>query len=249
MKWFFLFGLCMFFLFITGDNCRPYHFYQDIPKGGKEEVEISSFFKQTYRFLGEGSQIYAFVSEDGNTVLKLFKARHNAPYKCSRFLRNLLTKDWKQSKQKWQIKFQDTCRRYQMAFKDLREETGLIYLHFQKTAFPLIVTLLGTSKIQIDLSQLPFILQKKAILAPDYIRHHPEGIQSLKKFFITRTCKGYSDPRQTFSTNYGFLGDLVIQIDPGKIEIFSGEPQKEIDMIHARIDTWTLNLLHNLEQR
>lgn len=213
--------------------------YDEIPKGSEETVSIAPLLQQKFTYLGEGSQMIAFASEDGSHVLKVFKARHEKPYKFSRYLRSLGTKDFEQSNQKWKIKFQETCRRYKTAFFHLKEETGLIYLHFQKTPIPLPITLKGKT---LDLSQYPFIIQKRAVLAPEYIRAHPEGVHALKKLFRARTLKGFSDPRQTLSTNYGFIGNKPIQIDPGKIEPFEGNSEKEIKIICDRIDSWALRL-------
>jgi len=147
--------------------------YNEIPKGSEETASIAPLLQQKFTYLGEGSQMIAFASEDGHHVLKVFKARHEKPYKFSRYLRSLGTKDFEQSNQKWKIKFQETCRRYKTSFFHLKEETGLIYLHFQKTPIPLPATLKGKP---LDLSQYPFIVQKRAILAPEYIRAHLEGI-------------------------------------------------------------------------
>ncbi|MDN3505703.1 MAG: hypothetical protein P0S96_00540 [Simkaniaceae bacterium] len=213
--------------------------FSEIPRGSEETASIATLLEQKFTYLGQGSQIIAFASTDGDHVLKVFKARHEKPFKFSRYLRSLCTKDKEQSTQKWTYKFQDTIRRYKMAFVYLKEETGLIYLHFQKTPIPLPITLKGK---KLDLSQYPFIIQKRAMLAPEYIKDHPEGVLQLKKFFKTRLEKGFSDPRQTLSTNYGFIGNKPIQIDPGKLEPFEGDPKEEIQKIHDRVDQWSLNL-------
>lgn len=218
--------------------------YTNIPRGSEETAHIVPFLEQKFTYIGEGSQMYAFVSEDQTTVLKLFKARHERPLRFSEYVKNLGKKDWEQSRRKWQIKFQETCRRYKTAFFHLKEETGLIFIHFQKTPISLPVTLKKRATIQLDLSQYPFVLQKKATLAPEYVRNHPEGVEALRQFFANRTHKGFSDPRQSLSVNYGFIGETPIQIDPGKLEPFEGDPQAEIIRIHKHVDEWALNLMH-----
>ncbi len=239
MKWIFL--ICTFVMLYILSQKR-FEYYDEIPKGSEETAEIAPILNQPFFYLGEGSQIVAFVSSDGSTVLKLFKARHEKPYTFSRYIRNLGKKDWEQSHQKWKIKFGETSRRYKTAFTHLKEETGLVFLHFQKTPISLPVTLKHRTSTTLDLAQYPFILQKRAILAPEYIKAHPEGIQALKEFFRARTEKGFSDPRQSLSVNYGFIEGRPIQIDPGKIDTFEGDISLEIEKIHAHIDEWATHL-------
>ncbi|NGX48394.1 MAG: hypothetical protein K1000chlam3_01785, partial [Chlamydiae bacterium] len=140
MKWL-LIPLVLIVLYFTSKE--HFDLYDEIPKGSEETSAIAPILLQRFTYLGEGSQTYAFVSEDGTTVLKVFKARHEKPYKFSRYIRHLGRKDWEQSRQKWKIKFQETSRRYKTAFVHLKEETGLIFLHFQKTPIPLPITLKG----------------------------------------------------------------------------------------------------------
>ncbi|NGX37162.1 MAG: hypothetical protein K1000chlam2_00315 [Chlamydiae bacterium] len=248
MKWFFAICTIGLLFFHSKGHFDPENLYTEIPKGSEETAEIAPLLNQPYTYLGEGSQFYAFASEDDCYVIKLFKAHHHKSFKLSRFLRHIKKTKGDQlvSKNKWKRKFRDTCRRYKMAFVDLKEETGLLYIHFQKSSPPLLVTFVDKYAKEIDISKHPFVLQKKALLAPEYFKLHPEreksAKQALKELFVTRIEKGYSDPRQTLSTNYGFIEDTPIQIDVGKIEPFKGDIEEEIRKIHARIDAWTSTL-------
>lgn len=243
-----LFCIIALLFFHTQSHFSKANLYTAIPNGSEPTSEITPLLSEPFTYLGEGAQVYAFVSEDGKTVLKLFKAKHQKSFKLSRFFHTLTRgKEAKErSHLKWQHKFQDTCRRYKWAFIDLKEETGLIHLHFEKTSTALLVTLIDKTSHQIDLSSYPFILQKKAILAPDYIHQHPDkkelAIQALKDFFSNRMQKGFSDPRQSLSINYGFVNDRPIQIDVGKIEPFKGDATRELERIHTRIDEWVSRL-------
>lgn len=227
--------------FLTKTHFNPYNLYKNIPKGSEETSEIAPLLNQRFYYLAEGSQMYAFISQDKKTVLKIFKAKHDKPYKWSRAFEKK-SQDWQQSRDKWRLKFQDTCRRYRLAYMDLKEETGLLYLHFSQTPIPLVATLIDKYTNKIDLAKYPFVLQRRAILASDYVKKHPNAVQDLKDFFIVRTYKGYSDPRQTLSINYGFIDGRPIQIDPGKIERFDGDPEVEIQKIHRKIDKWASRL-------
>ncbi len=241
MKWLLTIALLFFH---TQNHFRPKNLYRDIPFGSEPTSQITSLLAQKFTYLGEGSQMYAFISEDEQTVLKLFKARHQKHFKVSRFLSHLTRsqEDWTRSRQRWQQKFHDTCRRYKWAHLDLREETGLLFIHFEKTPLPLPVVLLDKYTYEIDLAKHPFILQKKAVLTPDYFRKNPQKKEAatlaLKEFFISRLEKGFNDPRQSLSINFGFIDDKPVQIDVGKIEPFTGDPSAELEKIHAHIDAW-----------
>jgi len=239
-------SLGMLFLRSPG-HFDPDNLYTDIQSS--QEVTSTPPLPQTFTYIGEGAQVYAFASENGELVLKLFKAEHNKTPKLSRILSHLKRSkaDWQTSHNKWKWKFEETTRRYNLALRDLKEETGLVFLHFEKTEEPLLVTLIGKYTHQVDLAPLPFIVQKKAELAPAYfarlkeegnLEKLTEAKKALKQFFVVRAQKGYSDPRQSLSVNYGFLGDRPIQIDVGKIEPFQGDLAEEMRPIHAKIDEW-----------
>lgn len=217
---------------------------------------ISQALQQPFTYLGEGAQVYAFASSDGTLVLKLFKARHQKSFKLSRFLEHLMRSDaeWELSRSRWKGKFQETAHRYELAFAHLREETGLVYLHFAPTKTPLPVTVIDKYTYDLDLASVPFVLQKRAELAPDYFKRLQRegneqkieaGKKALKQFFVLRAKKGFSDPRQTLSINYGFINDRPIQLDVGKIEPVSGNIHAEMAKIHAHIDTWVSDLLQD----
>jgi len=240
------FLIIAFIFLLVKEPFHPSDLYTEIPKGSEELTEMYPLFNQTFTYLGEGSQLIAFVSEDGTTVLKLFKKKHKKSFKFSRLLSSI-TKNRKQSQRNWSIKFQDTCRRYKMAFAELKEESGLLGLHLHHTKDPLIMMLSVHHKTyQVDLSKHPFIIQKRAILAPEYAKQHPEEARrALKEFFRVRLERGFSDPRQTFSTNYGFIEGKAIQLDVGKIEHFEGDPSAEIAKIDDRVDYWILRILES----
>ena len=222
----------IFFLFTT--------FYSDIPEGNLNTLSLASPFSQRYCYCGKGAQVIAFQSQDGHYVLKLFRAKHKKSFRFRKPLR-WFKKETPISRQKWKEKFEDTKRRYLMAFEHLQEESGLIFLHFEKTKDPLFVTIDGR---KMDLASYPFILQKKATLAPCYLKANPEKkeeiIQQLRTFFKTRLDKGFSDPRQALSINYGFIDNRPIQIDVGKIEPFEGDKKEELRRIYSHIDEWIL---------
>jgi hypothetical protein len=219
-------------------------FYSDIPKSDQQiPQEICDQLAGPLTYLGEGSQAVAFLTEDGKSVLKLFKATHQKPFKLKRLFGQ---KDKAQSAVKWKNKFEETTRRTALAYDELKEESALLYLHFEATEQALQITIKERSGKErtLALNQLPFVLQKKAILAPNYLsdliaqgelKKAREAISSLKALFESRASKGISDPRQTLTTNYGFIDGKAVQIDVGKIE---KEDQIDAASLQAKVDKW-----------
>src|SRR5690349_15990834 len=68
---------------------------------------IERILRQPFTFLGKGSQSYVFESQDGQTVVKLF--RFDRPDAIQLF---------------------DACK---LAYDSLRDETGLLYIHLNIT--------------------------------------------------------------------------------------------------------------------
>lgn len=244
------FGLLALFLYVNSSPFDVTNLYQEIPKCNKEiPQEVISILNQPFAFLGKGAQVYAFVSKDGDYVLKLFKAKHGKPRKFFRRVRALFNSPKQKaiSRQKWRNKFQETCQRNQIAFELLREETELVYLHFERSQIPVYVNLNEKKPLLLDISQYPFLIQKKAELIPDYFfkivlqkdmeKFHTSK-NALKELFVKRAQKGFSDPRQVLHLNYGFVEGKPIQIDVGKLESLTIPVEEEIQKIHAHIDLW-----------
>jgi len=239
MKWVLTFCILLLLLLKSHTVFDHNDLYREIPIAEKDLT--LPYLDQPFTYIGEGAQMIVFASADGNYVLKIFKGKHRVFPKFSRIIGLLFHK--KAAQMEWKLKFADTCRRYQMAIQHLQEETGLILLHFEKTKTALPVTLIDKTAYRLDISQLPFIVQKKAILAPHYFQNNPskkeKATQALKDFFARRLEKGFSDPRQTLTKNYGFIEDLPVQLDVGKIERFHGDKEAELTKIHAHVDAWS----------
>lgn len=177
---------------------------------------------QTFSFLGMGDQAYAFLGEDKKTVLKLFK-HYDAQGK--RPLDHIF----------------ESC---QLAYNELREETGLLYLHLNKEPYSRYITLidkLGFSHI-IDINATEYALQKKAdnlifpaiaqLLKKQDISATKNHIHSLFNLIAKRCCKGIGDRDTALRRNYGFLYSQPIAIDIGSY--YCNESLK--DPINARAE-------------
>jgi hypothetical protein len=192
-------------------------------------LESFDAFNQKFFYLGRGKQSFAFVSQDQKYVLKLF---NNGPQRTIAFLRYLPFCDEK--KEKLLDLLKKTFQSYEIAFQELKEETGLISLHLSPT-FHLQkkVTLVDKLGIEhcIDLDKTGFLLQKKATLVyPKLLEFKREedltsaqkAIEDLLDLLILKCTKGISDSDPLIRTNFGFIGNKAVQIDVGP---FARDPQ------------------------
>ncbi len=57
-------------------NTSPRFEWNTAPLDTEQMAVVRTILDQPYRYLGKGAQSYAFLSEDGNYVLKFFKFKH-----------------------------------------------------------------------------------------------------------------------------------------------------------------------------
>ncbi len=185
---------------------------------------LADIFSQRFVYLTKGGQCYVFVSEDGNYVLKFFKHHHlRAPafYQYLPFLRPHARKK--------QAALKEAFASHQIACRELKKETGLVYLHLEKNrSFPFTVKIVDKLHIEhpLPLGLFEFVLQKRATLLYSHIdalmqKGDVEGAkQALAQALqLIQTCrqKGILDTDANLSTNFGFIEGEAIQIDTGRL--------------------------------
>jgi hypothetical protein len=190
----------------------------------------SEILKQRFTYLGCGGQLTAYESADHHYVIKFFNPRNSLFNR-----RKHLEKNFK---------------RYAMSLQDLKEETGVVYNHFDpSTVLQQTVEVVGKEGklYQIKLEKYPFILQRKVELALPYLdRLYKEGkvaeakeaARQIYALFVSRTKKGYRDHSQNLAVNYGFYKGKAVQLDPGRIrkdDTVAQYPQKELKRITKNI--------------
>lgn len=204
----------------------------EVPPLSDEEKElVFDALNQKYYYLGKGCQTYAFVSEDGNYVIKFFKHKHlridwwwkyiPLPQSYQEFRNQKI----KLKKAKLQALFGSA----KLGYEKLPEETGLIYIHLNKGKTPLahltIFDKLGF-KHHLNLEKLEFLLQIRALPVYPTITHLVEkkDIRSIKRVFqhlidvlISRSQKGVADLDPAMIQNLGLLDDRALIIDIGQL--------------------------------
>lgn len=174
-----------------------------------EKELLSTVLGQPFTYLTKGGQSYVFASEDGYFVLKFFRYPHRLPFVHTHVDRS---RDFLSAK---------------IAYTDLKDETGLIYVHLNPTKTLKTVTLVDKLGIShpIHLDDYAFVLQRRA--SPVFISiakwmekgevdKAKEGLSSLIELIAERAAKGIVDHDPNLSKNFGFLGTRAIEIDIGR---------------------------------
>ncbi len=191
---------------------------------------LQKIFLQPFHYLDCGGQCYAFISEDREIVLKLFKMHHLRQYPLLHKipmpgpLAELKDKFLNFQKQKLGRVF-SSCK---IAYSELKEETGLIYLNLNPNeAFSALhlqlVDKLGITHT-VNLSNIPFVLQYRAdnafkklrvYLKQNDIEGGKKVIREILDCLKTRYQKGIKDLDPSLRRNLGLLNDRAIAIDIG----------------------------------
>lgn len=194
----------------------------DVSFSCEQNERAKKILSQEFYFLGSGVQCYAFLSKDGQTVLKIFKPYHQWP--PNPILSSLpLPSSFKKSvilarEKRLNAIFESA----QIAYLDLPEETGVFYLHLNRTKdeFP-IVKLYDKLGIchEIPVDQMAFALQKKATLALTHFTAE-NGTQTIDEIFalaMKRCKKGIGCSDSALYKNVGFIENHAIMIDIGSL--------------------------------
>lgn len=223
--------------------------------------ELLSAFDQPFYFLGSGGQCYAFLSEDKNYVIKFFKQHHMRklpwlekvvlPAFLDKYRQKILADRAKRSQER-------IFGSYKIAYDYLKEETGFINLHLNKTDSIhknlIIFDKLGIAHT-IDLDNTEFALQKYATLSFRHLRNlikqHKlpevkECLDSLFRLLIKRTKLRIVDQDPVFRKNFGFIGNTAIEIDLGS---FTWEEKSSTDNYQKTLFEESLELKKWLAKR
>lgn len=210
------------------------------PLSAKEQEKIDAMLWQPYFFLGAGSECFAFLSADGKTVIKFFKLDHARPVYIHRGLLledhtatagtlSTLRSDVPLIKRIFgmrEFRLLRTFSSIKLAYEELKQETGLIYLHLNPTEnFKHQLTIFDACHIahQIDLDSAKFVIQQRAVPLEQQLsflkKNKMHGlaktsIDSLLQMIKTRCEKGFAD-RDVRNRNFGFIGMKAIEIDSG----------------------------------
>jgi hypothetical protein len=200
------------------------------PLLSKEEEELEKALGQSYRYLGKGCQSYVFLSEDGKYVIKFFKYQRYRLQMWLEYFPSLpaISKYREEKKSlKWN-KLDGFVRSWKVAFEDLKEETGLVYVHLNKTDC-LKKKLVFFDKMnrghQIELDQMEFCVQRRAQLLCDVLLEHKEKgdvvsvanlVRDVVGLILSEYGRGLGDQDHALMQNTGVVEGKPVHIDVGQ---------------------------------
>jgi hypothetical protein len=192
--------------------------------------EITKILSQPLHYIGRGGQCYAFATSDQQYVVKLLKYNNNYPriwFRLFPFPFGLETYRLDKIAKKLK-KLQNEYKSYEIALKNLKEETGILYVHLDGGTLPDIELQLF-DKINIKHSfpadNFQFYIQKKGV--PFYPelekmaaeKNHDKARKSLDDlacYLIKRCEKHIIDKDDGIWRNFAFFEGHPFQIDIGQ---------------------------------
>ncbi len=213
---------------ITSDLPRDPKF--DIkPLDFSEKTLIHSILSKNFYYLGKGIQSYAFLSEDGEYVIKFLKFKHLRPAKLLQFFSFIpaVQKSLNKSIEIKQKKIEYIFTSWKIAYEDLKSDTALIYIHINQSddlkSKLTIYDRMGFKSV-LDLDNFVFLIQKRAIPLRDTIEeemrdwktdHARVLIDNIIKMILSEFNLGIGDNDPTLMQNTGILNDRPMHIDVG----------------------------------
>lgn len=208
---------------------------------------IKQLLNQPYYYLGKGCQSYVFKSEDGRYVLKFLKFQRFRPQSYLNFFSFIPAVE--KIREKKEIskreKLNDLLKSWKIAYEDLKDETGLVYLHLNRSdtfQSPLIFYDKMGLKHELDLNQMMFLVQDTAEMLTKKIKQEmSQGnkqeakniLQRLIHMLVSEYQRGLGDNDHALMQNTGVRNGVPLHIDVGQ---FSKENRfKDPDVYHLEL--------------
>lgn len=250
--------------FTTG-NIRsdlPYnHAWAIASKKGEEKEKLDAILSQSFQYIGKGCQSYVFLSADGNYVLKFVKYQRFTPqawldiFEAVPVINTIRLQKIEKKQKKLDMLFTS----WKTAYENLSTETGLVYVHLNKTKefgkSLLIFDKMGF-KHQINLDETEFLVQKKAaMLCPSidaYMKENHEQkavalIDNLLALILFEYARGLADNDHALMQNTGVLEGKPIHIDVG--QFVKNEEVKKSEVSKQELYSKTFKFRKWLEKR
>jgi hypothetical protein len=191
---------------------------------------LDALASEPFTLIGSGKECYAFVNTSGTYVIKFFKQKHMRTQSALDYLP--LAKHLKMLYQETVNRRQNHRNRlftsYQIAYERLPFQTGVLYLHLNKTHhLKKTLHLLEPSgkKHTLDLDNMEFLVQKRAYsiletlsaLMEDHQEERARAcIHSILDLITERRALGIGDDDLNCTHNLGLIEEKAVQIDVGE---------------------------------
>ncbi|MFA6916463.1 MAG: hypothetical protein WC222_08710 [Parachlamydiales bacterium] len=189
----------IYFRYLLTDLTLAYDL-KDNWKTQRVPYHLHDILQQKFTYLDQGAQSYAFASEDGKYVLKIFHYKHfNKPSKRAKLLIGL--------------------QGYATGYEKIPKESGIIYQQLKPGVGPeevVIVTDRLGWEHSIQLKDVRYVLQKRVTLVSERLKD-PAFRKKLFDFVEKERLIGIYDLDYGLSHNIGFIGEDLYHIDLGKL--------------------------------
>ena len=173
-------------------------------------------------YFARGLQCFAFLSADGQYILKVLNNCNHQKAALCRWIPGM-----QDAAKAAEEKAAQLFASYEIAFEALREETALLYVHLHPTEhLNKRVTLIDRLGIAhtLDLDKAGFMVQKRAKLFYPYLAERRDNgdlagaqkaVEATLQALLARCKKGVWDNDPLFRTNFGFVEGRPVEIDVG----------------------------------
>lgn len=215
----------------------------EIAAADQKIQEVNQILTQPFYYLGRGFQFFAFESSDHKYVLKFLRHQRLHPPVMYDWLPNIgIVRDMKAKKaQKRKARVSELFMSLKIAYEEIPLETGLIYVHLNKTEGKhLNATLIDLQEDEhkVSLDDTEFVLQYKAdLIKPTFKTLMKEGnvdeakerINQLFELLQSTAQKGIldTDGALIYKNNVGFIANRAIYIDVGQFTLKDGIKSRE----------------------
>lgn len=215
----------------------------DIATTEKQRQEVNQILMQPFFYIGRGFQFYAFESSDGKYVVKFLRhQRLHAPVLYDWLPNCALVSTLKAKKcQKRAERVQLIFNSLKLAYENIPEETGLVYVHINKTQKQhgsVFLEDLLENQYQVPLDETEFVVQYKAsfvkptlkaLMKAGKLDEAKERINQLFTLLADTAKKGIVDIDGALirKNNVGFIQDRAIYIDTGTFVVKENANTKE----------------------
>lgn len=200
------------------------------PLSQEQRMLLDRALAQEYHYLGKGCQSYVFLSGDGNYVIKFLKYQRFRPQSwidALTFVPVINAYQQRKAVEK-KIKLDNLFRSWKIAFEHLNDETGVIYVHLNKSRDLgkklVIYNKMGLSHA-LDMDQMEFMIQHRAEMLCPTIKtmveegHHHEVkdlIDRLLVMILHEYERGFADNDHALMQNTGVWQGKPVHIDAGQ---------------------------------
>lgn len=203
---------------------------------------VNMLTQQPFYWLGKGFQATAFVSEDGDYVLKFI---HQGRLQQVPFTHNpigyLFSQEFKERMDERQTHREEIFSSSKMAYEEFPKESGILYIHLNRTENQIKGIKLHdftSTSYRVRGDDTSFILQRRAtyviptinaLMAEGKVDEAKARINQIFTLLLTMAQKGFLDGDLALmrNNNIGFVDDYAIYIDTGHITRQSNVNVKE----------------------